>query len=296
MTDTTETNEPIETVEPPEPRAYHLFQDEFGGHDDIQRMAETWSGDVETLKEALWYFRRSYQNIRDDHKSYGLQLAHMRARFDGFRTITDRDKTALREALEQIYGDVAKLDSDWYGWETYLHMAFYIGVMTGHAGEMHRLAWALKADGGFENAETVWDTVSRGLRGEDGRYPDPIPGEQAAGMAWREYRYGFSGSTVIHPSDPRLDDGWEKLFRLAKNEGLCEVFDTLAESFGVHKPELTRSGTVTVRFSGYVDLPVEGWDGDDIYEVIDTDDVAAAIRYDGHLEIDDVDISDTDWD
>ena len=293
MTDTTETNENIEAVEMPEARPHHLFEE---GADSarVHHLAQSWAGDSENLKEALWFFRRVYLNEQEHTKQAGVRSQHLEERMQGMRIIAERDKTALRKALEEIYGDMPKVMMEWDGWKTYLAMAFHIGIMTGYAGETHRLVIALKYENEIEGIEDLWDTISRDLRTPDGTYPNPVPAERATGEAWRIY--GYRLSVQVHPADPRLDEGWRKLWMLAKSEGLCEVFDTLADSLGVHKPEITRSGTVTVRFSGYVDVDVSEWDGDDIWEVVDDDDVRQAIRYDGHLEMDDIDTSELTWD
>ena len=293
MTDTLQTNESNETQQRETPQPWNLFADELDS-ETIRHMAQFWSEDLDTLAETLWYFRRSYMNMvtqRDEAKTVNM---HARSRIVGMQTIAERDKIALRQALEVVYGDSPKVAMDWEGWPVFLHITFFIGIMTGNAGEVHRLAIALKEHNEIQGAEEIWDTVSRGLRTSEGHYPNPVPAEEAVGMAWREY--GWKLPNRIHPADPRLDNGWQLLWRLAKAEGLCEVFDTLAEGFGIHKPEVTRSGTISVRFTGYVDVPIEGWDGEDIYEVIDEDEIRQALRYDGHLEIDDVDTSDMSWD
>lgn len=274
MTEEIVANEP----EQPTFMAGQLF-DENIEFTQVGQMVEFYRADEQRLNDAMWFWRRHNQAIRGDMENARKRAVYYSAQADGMQTLMERDRQAIQSILESAYGTDTKFDTDWSGWESYLRIAYYSGILSGNAHEAHSLAMHL--DGEFRKAEEIWREVSAESRTSEGTYPDPVSMEEAIGKAWK--RYGHA--SLAHPADPRLSEGWERLWRIAKGAGLCEVFDTMAETLGVPKPSVTRSGYIRVRFSGTVDIPVEEWEGTDIDEFLDLDTVAEHIdRYDIDVE------------
>jgi len=286
----------IEAVEAPQelPNAWELLAEEIDNQ-KVEDIAKAWATNPQHLKESLWYLRRQHANAQSDIRERLTQVAHLRGRFDGIQVMRDRDQKAVRMLLEQKNSGEQQIGFYHPIWLEFFKVGFQVGILAGYAGETHRLAIALNEHEDTGNISELWDTVSREARTPEGTYPNPVSIEEAAGRVWR-----YAGNNVdIHPADPRLDNGWMELWKMAKSEDLCEVFDTIALVIGIEKPQVTKSGTVEVRFSGTVDVPVEGWDGDDIWEVISEYDIRDAIsnnNYGTYIEMDDADYSGLDWD
>lgn len=62
----------------------------------------------------------------------------------------------------------------------------------------------------------------------------------------------------IHPDDPRVAHIWRKASRLATANQFCAEYDKIAEALGLPAVEFDYYGTVSVRVSGYVNVPVSG--------------------------------------
>ena len=67
-----------------------------------------------------------------------------------------------------------------------------------------------------------------------------------------------SGGEDINPADPRVAHIWQKASRIATANQFCSEYDRLAEALGLPNIEFDYTGTVSVRFSGYVNVPVSG--------------------------------------
>jgi HAMP domain-containing protein len=67
-----------------------------------------------------------------------------------------------------------------------------------------------------------------------------------------------AGGEDIHPSDPRVAHIWRKASRIASNAGFCSEYDRIADALGLPEIEFDYYGTVSVRVSAYVSVPVSG--------------------------------------
>lgn len=289
--ETENTNEVIEGVEAPveEPKPHELFEETFESG-TLSRFRE-WFNTAEAaqVEAALIWWRRAHMNTVDDKQRYAAAVKRSDADRHATQVLAQRDRNAIQEALQKLHGDDEPFGLDWHGWPEYLRMAFTAGILSGHAQEAHALALNLAES--FEQSEEIYDQLARYWRNGDGRFPDPVTLEQAVAQAWRQH---YNRSDLGHPADPRLSDGWEIIWRRAKDAQLCDVFDNLAEALGVPRPNVTRSGYVRVAFSGYVDINVDEWSGTDITELIDSYTVADEI---GAHDIDITDIEENlDWD
>ncbi len=103
-----------------------------------------------------------------------------------------------------------------------------------------------------------------------------------------------------HPRDPRFSEVWEKATRLAQEKDLCSEYDSIAREFDIPTDhQFSYEGYVTVRYSGYASIPVNGTatraeiqDGDVAYGNIDGSDILEHIdSYDLEFEVDETDIS-----
>jgi hypothetical protein len=285
--------EQIEAVETPQedPKPWDLLREESVNNETIETMAKHWMSNEEQLKDALWYFRRTYVNKVEDLESSYTRRRHVEQRLEGIKIIAQRDSGYIKELLTSHYSEEPKFELDWHGWPAYLEIAFQVGILAGYPAETHRLGIGVEDD--IPGAREIWERVSTSLRQEDGRYPEPLSAEAAVAQTWRQ----LGKKTATHPADPRLEAGWSYLWKTAKAEGLCEVFDTLSEHLGVEKPSITQSGTVSVRFSGEIMIPIEEWDGNDIWEAVSEYEVRNFIgNNDGYFEIDEIDTSELNWD
>jgi len=270
--------------------ATDLF-DETIDTDKVTEIGRYLTQSPERWEQALYTYRRMHLNYVDRDKSYSERVSYAMDSARALRTLLERDREVLNRLYREIHEDSTKFDSEWAGWSTYLQVAFVAGILSGHNAETHQLAREL--DGDFRGAEEIYDRVAQRLRDTDGRFPASKPSEVACATAWQQEGY----SAQFHPADPRLSQGWQDIWRIAKGLGMCDVFDTLAETLGIPKPHVTRSGTVSVSFHGTVDIDVEEWDGEDIWYEVDTADVERAIRNgETYLEIDEIDTSDLAWD
>lgn len=66
------------------------------------------------------------------------------------------------------------------------------------------------------------------------------------------------GQGDIHPGDPRVAHIWRKASRIATANGFCSEYDKIADALGLPEVEFDYSGTVSVRVSAYVNIPVSG--------------------------------------
>ena len=67
-----------------------------------------------------------------------------------------------------------------------------------------------------------------------------------------------AGGEDIHPADPRVAHIWRKASRIATNAGFCTEYDRIADALGLPEVEFDYYGTVSVRMSAYVSVPVSG--------------------------------------
>jgi multidrug efflux pump subunit AcrA (membrane-fusion protein) len=106
-----------------------------------------------------------------------------------------------------------------------------------------------------------------------------------------------AGGEDIHPADPRVAHIWRKASRLASANQFCSEYDKIAEALGLPEIEFDYSGTVSVRVSGYVNVPVSGRAtrqeiaDHEIEPDISTDDILANLEHHSiDWEIDEIEV------
>lgn len=110
-----------------------------------------------------------------------------------------------------------------------------------------------------------------------------------------------NGSPNIEAKDPRVAHIWRKAARIATSAGFCTEYDRIADALGLPEVEFDYEGSVSVRVSAYVTVPVSGTatrseiaDGEVDWS-ISNDDIVSEL--DGDMiewEVDEVDISAND--
>lgn len=236
-----------------------------------------------------WARARAYDYQRD------LKVSDTRAtRFERMRNALDstlyRDRVHLARVLGELYGDQPKHGYEHAVWDMWLRVAYASGILYGYASETHRLAEYLVNTFGDRSRE-LWREVSERARNSEGSYPEPVSVEEAVSTAVA--RYGLT--TDSHPADPRLSDGWRKIWATAKEADLCEIFDTLALALGVPEQSFTKSGVITVSFYATANVYVDGVDPDDVGDAVSLDDLMENIdRY--TIDIQDYDTSELEID
>lgn len=255
---------------------------------DIAGALERLSNDREQLEELLTEARYSMQRARDRIDHYDRMVTRHAQVGRAQNDLREYDRLELVKSLESLHSDSPKLSLEHGEWLIWLRLIVCAGIWAGYASDVHSLVSSLRHELGDAPNE-VWHSISAELRNDEGNYPEPVSTEQAVAMAWRRYW----GQLEHHPSDPRLSDGWEKIWRTAKTSGLCDVWDSMAETLGVPRAEITQSGYVTVSGTFSASVYVEGViDGD--YD-IDLDEVIGNLgRYD--VEIEEYDDSDLTFD
>jgi hypothetical protein len=78
--------------------------------------------------------------------------------------------------------------------------------------------------------------------------------EEEKNRAWNSVH----GSPDIDPRDPRVAHIWRKASRIATSAGFCTEYDRIADALGLPEVEFDYYGTVSVRMSAYVSVPVSG--------------------------------------
>jgi len=121
--------------------------------------------------------------------------------------------------------------------------------------------------------------------------------EASAERAWAS----VNGSPDIEAKDPRVAHIWRKAARIATAAGFCTEYDRIADALGLPEVEFDYDGSVSVRVSAYVTVPVSGTatrqeiaDGEVDWS-ISNDDIVAEL--DGDMiewEVDEVDITAND--
>ncbi len=274
----------METTETPEP--YRLTTGDLFDMNkslDMEQALTYLTEDTERLSDLLMNARRSMARATE-------RIAHNETRATRAERVAqardelrDYDRRALGDSLQTLHEDGTPLPLDSPEWVIWLRLIITAGVLAGQDSDVHNLCIALGADLSVD-AREVWRETSASLRGEDGTYPEPVPSEQAIAQALRKYRHSLGH----HVSDPRLSDGWARVWRVAKGAGLCDVWDTMAEQLGVPPVAITKSGYVTVTGSFSVEVYVDGVTDDDV-DISHSDVIEAMDRHD--ISIDEWDTS-----
>lgn len=265
-----------------------LFMGEELSTEVLTEALDALTADREALERLIHHTRgiaeRASQRVEEYRDRYSKRESVMLSR----KALADYDREELRDALESLHGDQPKLALENSQWETWCRFIVHVGIRTGHASDVHNLTSYLDNVVPF-SAEAIFRDISHDLRQEDGTYPSPVPAEEAIVQAKRRY-----GAELYHPADPRLSEGWELIWRTAKQADLCSIWDDMADTLGVPQVTVTKSGYVTVTGTFSVSVYVEGVTDEGELD-IDTGDVIDQLdRY--TLEIDDVDTSELELD
>jgi hypothetical protein len=165
--------------------------------------------------------------------------------------------------------------------------------------KQERIDAMLQTDQGIAYAEVedmkrqVTRAEERATRAEERARESQVEQERA----WAS----VNGSPDIEPKDPRVAHIWRKAARIATAAGFCTEYDRIADALGLPEVEFDYDGSVSVRVSAYVTVPVSGTatrqeiaDGEVDWS-ISNDDIVAEL--DGDMiewEVDEVDISAND--
>jgi hypothetical protein len=172
-----------------------------------------------------------------------------------------------------------------------------------YAGEVQakqeRLDAILATDQGtaYAEVEDMKRQVERATIRMDRAIQEAKESEASAERAWAS----VNGGENIDPKDPRVAHIWRKASRIATSAGFCTEYDRIADALGLPEVEFDYDGSVSVRVSAYVTVPVSGTatrreiaDGEVDWS-ISNDDIVAEL--DGDMiewEVDEVDISAND--
>jgi hypothetical protein len=253
---------------------------------DITSALDALTADRDALEALLTNARYAMERSRerlDQQDKYSRRWERVARHRDELR---QRDRDALVIALQQLHADQTPLALDDTEWQVWLRLAVRAGILAGYASEVHGLMRELEDEFGNDTALAIWNSVSAEMRSDDGSFPDAVSAEEALASAWNCYAHQLRH----HPSDPRLMMGWERVWRIAKRTGLCDVWDTMAEILGVPSFLITKSGYVTVSGTFSVDIHVEELTDDDALDIGVHEVIENMGAYD--LDIHDIDTSD----
>lgn len=221
------------------------------------------------------------------------QQRHYIGQFQGVEELLQREREFLTPLIEQAHAGEEKFSMESPQVECYLEIAYRAGIFAGQHAEAHRLA--VEIDDYRTGQREKFDEIARALRTPEGSFPDPISIPEAVAKAIRAVR------PSVHSLDPRLSEFWEKLHELAKrNAGFCEVYDRMCEALGTPEvPYQTKSGTITVRATIDVEVPISGAPVDEHgsaeYDIDSSDVLGALDLYSGVNDWEILD-EDLDWD
>ena len=257
---------------------------------DIASALDALTADRDALESLLTEARYAMERQRDRNE----HMERYSRRWERVATyreqLRNRERTALVDALQKLHSDQTPVPLDSEQWQWWLRVAVHAGILAGYPSDVHSLMMHLEDDFGNDTALAIWNSVSASMRTEDGSFPDTVSAEESIVRAWQHYAEHLEH----HPSDPRLADGWETIWRTAKRASLCDIFDNLAEVLGVPRFEVTKSGYVTVSGSFSVSVPVSGVLSDDDID-IDIDEIIENLgRYE--IDVHDIDTSELEVD
>jgi len=253
---------------------------------DITSALDALTADRDALEHLLTQARYAMERSRErvEHMDkYSRRWERVATHREELR---QRDRDELVTALQRLYADQTPLALDDAEWQVWLRVAVRAGILAGYPSDVHGLMRELEDEFGNDTALAIWNSVSAEMRSDDGSFPDAVSAEEAIASAWNCHQHQLRH----HPSDPRLMMGWERVWRVAKRTGLCDIWDTMAEMLGVPRFEITKSGYVTVSGTFSVDIHVDGLSDEDALDIGVSDVLDAIGPYD--LDIHDIDTDD----
>jgi len=269
--------------------ASDLFATEPITTDAMSETLDTLTADREQLERVISDTRGIVMRARERVEQYEKRATHQNQRANEIGSLRDRDRLALVSALQEIHADSPKVSMEAPQWEAWCRLIVTVGVATGYASDVHTLMREIDHLFTFD-AEDIFREVSSGMRDSEGSFPEPVTAESAIARAWSRY----ASDLPLHPSDPRLSDGWQAIWISAKRGDLCNVWDDMARALGVPETVVTRSGYVTVQGTFSVAVPVSGIATDEDID-IDWSEVIDAMNRDD-VYIDDYDTSELEID
>ena len=233
--------------------ASDLFGTEPITTDYMSDTLNTLTNDRDQLERVITETRGIVLRARDRVEQYQKRESYQREIVHETHNMRDRDRLALMQALSEIHSDSPKVSLESPQWQAWCRVIVTVGVATGYASDVHSLMRELDEVMPFD-ANELWRDVSAGMRDSEGSFPESVSSEIAISRAWSRY----ASDLPLHPSDPRLSDGWEAIWRSAKRADLCNVWDDMAQRLGVPEVVISRSGYVTVSGSFSVNVYVDG--------------------------------------
>lgn len=252
---------------------------------ELEETVVTLRNQVESLQGALNDTRERNTMLTDRHDEH---IRNWRNRLNSMTTKGDRRLEFLTRALQDAYGDQDKFDHTHPDVQRLLLGALRVAKLRGLLSDGNAIADAL-------NASELWGEV---------RNDDDFTGVGLDSGVIRERQMNEVARTMqdlnYHPRDPRFSEVWERATKLAQENDLCSEYDSIASEFDIPTDhQFEYEGYITVRFSGYASIPVNGsatrreiQDGDVAYSSIDTSDVLENVdHYNVDWEVDETDIS-----
>jgi len=231
---------------------------------------------------------RSRERIVALNERHDYNVSNWRERLRASDAKAEGRLRHLENALKQAFGQEPKFDHTHEDVQRLLLGALRIAKLRGLLSDGNAIADAL---GGSE----LWGLVS-----DD----DNFSGVGLDSNVIRERQNMEVRRTMEninhHPRDPRFSEVWQNATRLAQEKDLCGEYDSIALEFDIPTDhQFEYEGHVTVRYSGYATIPVNGTatraeiqDGDVAYGNIDGSDILEHIdSYDLEFEVDETDIS-----
>jgi chaperonin cofactor prefoldin len=252
---------------------------------ELEETVVTLNSKVQELQESLEYSKERYTAFSDRHDEH---IRNWRTRLNAMEVKANRRLEFLQKALNDAYGDQDKFDHTHPDVQRLILGALRVAKLRGLLSDGNAIADAF-------DASEVWGQV---------RNDDDFSGTGLESNTIRERQMAEVSRTMSdishHPADPRFSEVWERATRLAQQHDLCSEYDGIAREFDIPTDhEFDYEGYVTVRFSGYASIPVDGratrlaiQDGDVAYGSIDTSDILENVdHYNIDWEIDETDIS-----
>jgi hypothetical protein len=252
---------------------------------ELEETVVTLNSKVQELQESLNYSKERYTAFSDRHDEH---IRNWRTRLNAMEVKADRRLEFLKKALQDAYGEQDKFDHTHPDVQRLILGALRIAKLRGLLSDGNGIADALEAS-------EVWGQV---------RNDDDYSGTGLESNTIRERIMAEVSRTMSdishHPADPRFSEVWERATRLAQEYDLCSEYDGIAREFDIPTDhQFEYEGYISVRFSGYASIPVNGTatraeiqDGDVAWGQIDTDDILENVdRYNVDWEVDETDIN-----
>ncbi len=252
---------------------------------ELEETVVTLNSKVQELQESLNYSKERYTALSDRNDEH---IRNWRNRLHATEAKADRRLDFLKLALNEAYGEQDKFDHTHPDVQRLILGALRIAKLRGLLSDGNAIADEL-------DASEAWGQV---------RNDDDFTGTGLESNTIRERQVAEVSRTMSdishHPADPRFSEVWERATRLAQQHDLCSEYDGIAREFDIPTDhQFEYEGYITVQFSGYASIPVNGTatrgeiqDGDVAYSQIDTSDVLENVdHYNVDWSVDETDIS-----